>query len=504
MADDNSYMLIMSSEVWQAHWDESVTTTQCGPDGLSGFDTVTVPVRRRADAPRPEPPEGYVKVVGNGKSTIRLKHASTGGTLIVLEVLVPKWVAVSAEGKRKRVSEEIPFRDGNARRTRNFAKDVGRHMEGYGLTVKRCSETCHTTPQAVKDIDLARLRKRYGDMRPTHYSTNLVIDEFMIQRPMRFATQVLDADTGELLYLEKGKGKAQALHFFDWVGEDFMSHVKAVSMDMNTNYSVAFVERYPQVDVVWDPFHVHQWFNKGLDSARRTESNRLKREADKKREAGDDEAADELMAERKLLFGQRFNLLANKRTLKAKDALNAELNREAKEQAKRDGRNPNEVGRRRTDNLERLQTLLDTNDKLNAMLRAREELQDNLALDDPTEMRRRLEEWVANWSKAGISQLTRFTKTIAKRMDGIVARAEHHISSGIIEGTNTLVKNVRRMSFGMSDFDYFAYRLYEMTHLPNKRRKKLAGYVPRPYTRKKKRNKRSKKVTVFKPKADSE
>ena len=59
MADDNSYMLVMSSEVWQAHWDESVTTTQHGPDGLSSFDTVTVPVRRRADAPRPEPPEGY-------------------------------------------------------------------------------------------------------------------------------------------------------------------------------------------------------------------------------------------------------------------------------------------------------------------------------------------------------------------------------------------------------------------------------------------------------------
>ncbi len=82
---------------------------------------------------------------------------------------------------------------------------------------------------------------------------------------------------------------------------------------------------------------------------------------------------------------------------------------------------------------------LDTNDKLNAMLRAREELQDTLALEDPSEMRRRLGKWVATWSKAGISQLTRFTKTIAKRMEGIVARARHHISSGIIEGTNTLV-----------------------------------------------------------------
>ncbi|MDD7162493.1 MAG: hypothetical protein SPF69_03430 [Candidatus Ornithospirochaeta sp.] len=36
--------------------------------------------------------------------------------------------------------------------------------------------------------------------------------------------------TGELLYLEKGKKKDQLIHFFRWVGDDFMSHVKAIAI----------------------------------------------------------------------------------------------------------------------------------------------------------------------------------------------------------------------------------------------------------------------------------
>ena len=37
--------------------------------------------------------------------------------------------------------------------------------------------------------------------------------------------------TGELLYLEKGKKKKnQLIHFFRWVSDDFMSHVKAIAI----------------------------------------------------------------------------------------------------------------------------------------------------------------------------------------------------------------------------------------------------------------------------------
>ena len=44
-------------------------------------------------------------------------------------------------------------------------------------------------------------------------------------------TQIMrNSITGKLLYLEKGKKKDQLIHFFRWVGDDFMSHVKAIAI----------------------------------------------------------------------------------------------------------------------------------------------------------------------------------------------------------------------------------------------------------------------------------
>ena len=61
------------------------------------------------------------------------------------------------------------------------------------------------------------------------------------------------------------------------------------------------------------------------------------------------------------------------------------------------------------------------------------------------------------YSSVGISQLTRFTRTVTNRMDSIVSRAIFHISSGRIEGVNSFIKAMRRSAFGYQDFDYFAY-----------------------------------------------
>ena len=90
-------------------------------------------------------------------------------------------------------------------------------------------------------------------------------------------------------------------------------------------------------------------------------------------------------------------------------------------------------------------------------MKAREELSDILAISNPTLMRTRLEEWSKLYSSVGISQLTRFTRTVTNRMDSIVSRAIFHISSGRIEGVNSFIKAMRRSAFCYQDFDYFAY-----------------------------------------------
>ena len=480
------------SEDWVVDWRSA---SRCPRrDGADAYDEYVVDVRERPDAPRPAAPPGC-KVYANGADEVMLKHASTGNTLVVLRVRVRRWVVVSPDGRRSRVAPEIPFRDGGHRRTLHFRLQVEHFMAGYGITVKKCAQIAHTTPAAVREINKARLFALAGNMAPLHRSRNIAIDEFLIGRGHRYCTIVIDADTGELLYLERGKTKAQVFHFFEWVGEEFMAGVEAVSMDMNANYSAAFAERYPGIEIVYDGFHIIKWFNEQvIDSLRKSEARKLKNRAAKLVEDGDAAGAAEVEAERKLLFGARWNLLANERTLRAKDALNRELNEQARRSAAAEGRDPAGVGRRREDNEAARRDLLDANASLNCAVRAREDLQDALGLDDPGEMRAALGHWCALYSKAGIGQLTRFTKTVAKRMDGIVSRADHRISSGILEGTNTLVKNIRRQAFGLVDFDYFGLLLWEQTHRPNARRRTTPA---RPYRRTKKRNQRHVRQTIY-------
>ncbi|MGN0775777.1 MAG: ISL3 family transposase [Candidatus Ventricola sp.] len=488
---DASFDLSQSGS-WVVDWGSA---SRCERrDGDDAYEEYAVDVYEAPGAPRPEAPPGC-KVYANGADEVVLKHASTGNTLVLLRVRVRRWVAVGPDGSRRRISAPVPFRDGAHRYTRHFRAQAEHLMAGYGMTVKKCARVMHTTPAIVKDINKSRLRALAGDMMPLHPSRHIAVDEFLIGHGHRYCTIVIDADTGELLYLERGKSKAQVMHFFEWVGEGFMAGVEAVSMDMNANYSAAFRERYPDIEIVYDGFHIIKWFNEQvIDSLRKAEAKKLKKCADDLRRAGDAEGAAEVDAERGMLFGARWNLLANERTLRAKDALNRELNAQAREDAERDGRDPAAVGRRREDNAEARRRLLDANASLNCAVRAREELQDALRLDDPAAMRAELERWCALYSKAGIAQLTRFAGTVARRMDGIVSRARHRISSGILEGTNTLVKNIRRQAFGLVDFDYFGLLLWEQTHRTNRRRRKTPT---RPYHRSAKRNRRHVRQTIY-------
>lgn len=491
MMQDDTFGLSLSGS-WDVDWDNMTSFER--REGGDTHTEIIVDVDRSPDATRPSAPPGC-KVYANGFDEVFLKHASTGNTLVVLKVHVRRWVVIAPDRTRHRIAEDIPFRAGNRRFTHHFRSQIEHFMAGYGMTVKKCARIAHTTPVIVKEINKERLKILAGDMMPLHASRHIAIDEFLIEHGHRYCTIVIDADTGELLYLERGKRKEQVMHFFEWVGEEFMGGVEAVSMDMNANYPVAFAERYPGIQIVYDGFHIIKWFNdQVIDSLRRSEAKKLKSRVEKLIQAGDVTAAAEVESERKLLFGARWNLLANERTLRAKDALNAELNAQAKENAIRDGRDPQEVGHRREDNVAARRDLLDASAVLGCAVRAREELQDALQVEQTDVLRKQLEQWCGLYSKAGIVQLTKFTKTIERRMDGVVSRAEHRISSGILEGTNTLVKNIRRQAFGLVDFDYFGLLIWEQTHRLNRRRRKTS---PRPYHREKKRNQRHLKHTIY-------
>jgi hypothetical protein len=46
-------------------------------------------------------------------------------------------------------------------------------------------------------------------------------------------------------------------------------------------------------------------------------------------------------------------------------------------------------------------------------------------------------------------------------MEGIVAPARHHISSGRVEGTNCMIKTLRRAGYGYPDYKYFFLKIFD-------------------------------------------
>ena len=54
-----------------------------------------------------------------------------------------------------------------------------------------------------------------------------------------------------------------------------------------------------------------------------------------------------------------------------------------------------------------------------------------------------------------------FARLIKKHMGGIVAYAAHKVTSGKCEGTVSLIRTVRRATYGFDDTDYFFLRLMD-------------------------------------------
>jgi transposase len=121
---------------------------------------------------------------------------------------------------------------------------------------------------------------------------------------------VLDLESGDILWCEEGKRKAQVYNFMEYMGKDWMSHVEAVAMDMNAQYDSAFAERCPPIAVVYDIFHLVKLYNDTVLTAMRR---RKQRELD---ESGD-----------RLYKGSRYIVITDRRKLREKDRRARENNR---------------------------------------------------------------------------------------------------------------------------------------------------------------------------------
>lgn len=384
----------------------------------------------------------------HGGTAVTLWHLPMGMDRTKVEVSRQRWACECGHTR----TEAVPFKAEGHRVTvplLNFVCD----LLSLGQTLKSVSLMTGLHKNVVKAIDKARLESLYTEVaedggrrlrRPGRQARYLGIDEFKLHDGHRYATVIIDLEDGHVLWLAHTKKKQVVYDFCDFVGEGWMSGVVAVACDMNADFERAFLERHPHLEVVYDRFHLVKNFNeKVISEVRKDEQRRLR----------DDGLEDEAKA----LKGSKYILMARASTRLRKD---------------RDARAGKVVSRgnelfnkaeatQRGGNRRRYESLIAQNELLAACDIVKEMLAKAYAYRQPKRMRRMMEEVVAVCRETGNKRFEWFARLVEGHMDGIVAHARHQISSGKVEGTNGMIKQLRRAGYGYPDDEYFFLKIFD-------------------------------------------
>lgn len=267
-----------------------------------------------------------------------------------------------------------------------------------------------------RDTRLWRVARHYVEAAHARESwsevTRICVDETSARRGHRYVTNIIDADTHQLLLMVEGRS-AQALAAF---ARELIAHggapqqIVLISMDMSEAYQKGARESFPWADIVFDRFHLMMMAGVACDQVRKMIA----------RQGAD-------------LTGALWALRGN------------EWSRSDAQQAMR-------------------RNLTQLYPKLGRALGLRESLQDILAGEDEDALR-----W---WCKsAKLSRLEPFHKlacSIQRHWSGIVAFLKTRVTNGAIEAINGLLQLAKRLARGyrsIRNFQVIAYLKAGKLHL---------------------------------------
>lgn len=263
----------------------------------------------------------------------------------------------------------------------------------------------------IKDIHKTWLQKRYRRL-PFKEVRYLGIDEFSIKKGHSYLTIAVDLESGRILYSAEGKSSETLRPLIEKLKRQ-APHLKAIALDMNWGYLSALSQQLPQVDLVYDHYHISALFNHELDRLRRG----LQQELDALGE--------------KTLKGSRYLLLSNYQNLSS-------------------------------DKQTRLKRLLQANTPLTTMYLMKEQFQEFWRLERPEDAAQFLDKWCEDASNSGIQPLMKMARTFMAQRLRLLNYFRHRISTGKVEGINNKIKTLKRQAYGFRDLEYFQLRLFHL------------------------------------------
>lgn len=303
----------------------------------------------------------------------------------------------------------LPFARAKKRYTKSFERYVIELMRF--ATIEHVAKFLGVSWSLVKNIHKAYLLREYQspDLRSIQY---IGVDEFSISKGHEYMTIFINLETGEIIHAVEGKSIESVTPFLLQLKEEAVQ-LKAIAMDMNAAYASATKTHLPNMDVVFDRFHIVALLNTAIDEIRR------------------DQQAKCNAVGMKAIKGMRFLLLSNYEKL-----------------------NPKKQNS--------LTCLLEVNKPIATAHAMKEQLHLFWTKPSVKEGAKFLCWWIMDAVESGIRELEKTGRTLLRHGRDLLNYFKHKITNGKTEGINNKIKTMKRQAYGFRDMEYFKLRLYSL------------------------------------------
>jgi transposase len=121
-------------------------------------------------------------------------------------------------------------------------------------TVQDVSRLLGVSWNVVKRIHKMKLKKLYKkiDLKDVKY---ISVDEFAIKKGHEYMSVFTDIESGRIIHAVEGRTVNDISPFLLRLKKE-ARNLKAIAMDMSVSYITATTEILPEIDIVFDHFHV--------------------------------------------------------------------------------------------------------------------------------------------------------------------------------------------------------------------------------------------------------
>jgi transposase len=325
-----------------------------------------------------------------------------------VELRVPRLrLACPACGPRL---QRLAWLDPHCRVTRRLAESVARLCAV--TSVLHAARWYGIDWKTAKAIDFRSLACRLGPV-DLDGVTRIAMDEFAIQKGHRYATVVVDVTRKRVLWVGRGRSRAEVRPFFELLGPERCAQLQAVAMDMNTAYDLEVRRHCPNARVIYDLFHVIAKYGREVINRVRVDAaNQLRH----------DKPA------RRVVKRSHWLLLRNPANLQASERI-------------------------------RLAEVLDANQSLLAVHVMTEQLKALWNASTAWNWRRAWRQWHTQANESEIPALMHFAKCLRPYWRGILSRVRWPMHTGLLEGINNKIKVIKRIAYGYRDDAYFFLKI---------------------------------------------